>query len=131
MTRQIIRLLLIAATFYFVFPMIPGIEVHGSFPHVLLAALVFAVLGWIVETLAIALSAIVTITTLGMALLVLVPLWVLGFWLIPAFVLKLLSDLMPSYISIAGWTPAILGGLLMLVVGVVTSNFKSATERFA
>lgn len=131
MTRQIIRLLLIAATFYFVFPMIPGIEVHGSFAHVLLAALVFAVLGWIVETLAIAMSAIATITTLGMALLVLIPLWVLGFWLIPAFVLKLLSDLMPSYMSISGWTPAVLGGLLMLVVGMITSNFKRATERFA
>ncbi|HEY9712303.1 MAG TPA: phage holin family protein [Chroococcales cyanobacterium] len=131
MTRQLVRLLLIAAAFYFVFPHIPGIEVHGSFLHLFIGAIFFAVLGWLVEVLAIALSAMVTIGTLGLALFILAPLWLLGFWLLPAYVLKLMSELMPTYMSIAGWTPAILGGLVMLAIGIATSGAPSRYGRQA
>jgi uncharacterized membrane protein YvlD (DUF360 family) len=122
MQRQIIRLVLIALAFYFVFPMIDGIQIHGNFGHIFIAAIAFAFLGWLVETIALAISAVLTIGTLGLALLILVPLWLLGFWLLPAFVLKLLADFMPTYLTISGWVPAILGGLVMLVIGVITGG---------
>ncbi|MBI5174002.1 MAG: phage holin family protein [Candidatus Melainabacteria bacterium] len=122
MIRYIVRLVLIACAFYFVFPRIEGVEFHGSFFHALLAGVVFAVLGFLVESLAIALSAILAIGTLGMALLVLIPSWILGFWLLPAIVLRYLAEIMPGTISFTGWMPAIWGGLLMLVIGVVTSG---------
>lgn len=122
MNRQILRVALISLALYFIFPQIPGIHVHGNFWHVFIAGIVFTILGWIVESIAIAISAILTIGTLGLALLVLVPLWLLGFWLIPAYVLKLTADVMPTYLTIAGWTPAIIGGLIMLVIGIATSG---------
>jgi uncharacterized membrane protein YvlD (DUF360 family) len=131
MNRQILRVALISLAFYFIFPEIPGIHVHGSFLHVLVAGIVFTLLGWLVETIAIALSALLTIGTLGVALLILVPLWLFGFWLIPAYVLKLTADMMPTYMSIAGWTPAILGGLVMLVIGIVTGGSPSQYRREA
>lgn len=122
MLRYLIRLVLIAGTFYFIFPMIPGVQFHGNFVHALGAGILFAVLGWVVEAVAIAISAILTIGTLGMALLILIPLWVLGFWLLPALVLRYVADFMPATLSFTGWEPAILGGLVMLFVGIITSG---------
>jgi len=120
--RLSVRLLLIALALYFVFPKIEGIQIHGTFLHILVAAVAFSFLGWLVELIAITISAFAAIGTLGLALLILVPLWIFGFWLLPAFVLKLLADLMPTYLTISGWMPAILGGLVMLVIGVLTGG---------
>jgi hypothetical protein len=122
MTRYLIRLVLIASAFYFLFPMIPGAQFHGSFIYALLAGALFAFLGWVVETIAIAVSALLTIGTLGLALIVLVPAWLLGFWLLPAVVLRTVADFMPSTIAFSGWMPAIWAGLIMLLIGVVTSG---------
>jgi hypothetical protein len=131
MKRYLLRLVLIAATFDFIFPMIPGISFHGSFVHAIGVGILFAFLGWIIESLAIALSALLTIGTLGMALLVLIPAWLLGFWLLPAFVLRSVADIMPATLSFSGWLPAIEGGLLMLLIGVATSGdtHKRAIKR--
>jgi uncharacterized membrane protein YvlD (DUF360 family) len=121
MKAYLIRLVLIAAAFHWVFPMIKGIDTHGSFVSALAAGFVFAFIGWIVEALAIVLTTFLTITTFGLALLVLIPAWILGFWLIPAITLKVLADLMPGYLTIHGWVPALWGGLMMLFIGVITS----------
>jgi uncharacterized membrane protein YvlD (DUF360 family) len=122
MTRYIIRLVLIAGAFYFVFPMINGVQFHGNFMYALLAGALFALLGWIVESVAIALSTILAIGTLGLALIVLMPAWLIGFWLLPAAVLRLVADFMPATLSFSGWMPAIWGGLIMLCIGIATSG---------
>lgn len=122
MRRYLIRLVLISSAFYFLFPMIPGVHFHGNFVHALLAGALFAFLGWVVESVAIAGSAILAIGTLGLALIVLVPAWLFGFWLLPAIVLKLVADFMPGTMGFSGWVPAIEGGLIMLVIGVATSG---------
>ena len=122
MTRYLLRLVLIASAFYFLFPMIPGVQFHGNFIHALLAGTLFAFLGWIVEIATIAISAILTISTLGVALIVLMPAWLFGFWLLPAVVLRLVADFMPSTVTFSGWMPAIWGGLIMLCIGIATSG---------
>lgn len=129
MKRQLIRLLLITLAFYFIFPHIEGIQVHGGFLHLFVAAIFFSLLGWLVEIIAIAVSAIVTVGTLGLALLIIAPLWLVGFWIIPAVVLKLLAEFMPSYLTIHGWMAAILGGLVMLVIGVLTGGKPSRYRK--
>ncbi len=122
MKSYLMRLALISIAFYFIFPMIPGIQFHGNFLHAIGVGVFFAFLGWVVESLAIALSAILTIGTFGMALLVLIPAWLFGFFLLPAFVLRYLADIMPGSLSFTGWEPAIWGGLVMLVIGIATSG---------
>ncbi|MBN8659100.1 MAG: phage holin family protein [Candidatus Obscuribacter phosphatis] len=122
MVRSIIRLLLTASAFYFLLPMLPGVEFHGNFMHALAAGILFAFFGWLVEFLAIAISAMLTIGTWGMALLILVPAWLFGFWLLPAVTLKVLAGVMPATLSITGWLPAIGGGLIMMIIGVATSG---------
>lgn len=123
----LIRLALIACAFYFVFPLIPGVQFHGNFLHAIGVGVLFGFLGWVVESIAIALSALLTIGTLGMALLVLIPAWIVGFFLLPAVVLRCVADVMPASLSFTGWEPAIWGGLIMLVIGVATSG--SARKR--
>ncbi|MBY0357298.1 MAG: phage holin family protein [Candidatus Obscuribacterales bacterium] len=130
MKRFIIRLVLSAGAFYFVFPMIQGVHFHGNFFHALLAGFLFALLGWIIELGAIAVSAILTIGTLGMALFILIPVWLIGFWLLPAVVLRLVADFMPSTLVFSGWVPAIWGGLIMLFIGIITSgDFRSKVAK--
>lgn len=122
MVNYLIRLGLISSAFYFLFPMIPGIQFHGNFFHALAAGVLFAFFGWVVESIAIALTAVLTFGTFGLALLVLVPAWILGFWLIPAAVLMYLSGILPGTLSFTGWVPAIWGGLIMLCIGIATSG---------
>lgn len=129
MIRYLMRLALIGSAFYFLFPMIPGVSFHGSFVHALVAGAVFAFLGWLVELAAMALSAILTVGTLGMALVLLIPAWFFGFWLLPAVALRLVADFMPGTLSFSGWIPAIGGGLVMLVIGIVTSGDVSKKIR--
>lgn len=102
--------------------MIPGVQFHGNFLYALMAGALFAFIGWIVESLAIAASAILTITTFGLALIVLIPLWLLGFWMLPAVGLKLVADFIPATLAFTGWMPAIWAGLVMLLIGIVTSG---------
>lgn len=122
MMRLIARLLLTALAFTSILPMINGIDFHGNYWNALLLAVIFGLMLWIVDIIAVAISAMATISSFGLALLILVPLWLLGFWLLPAVALKLVSDLAPNYLRIEGWLPAILGGLVMLGISMLTSR---------
>jgi uncharacterized membrane protein YvlD (DUF360 family) len=130
MGRLLLRLVLTALAFIAVLPHIPGISFHGTVFQALMLSILFSIILWLVDLAAIALSAAVAIGTLGLALLWLVPLWILGFWLLPAVALKVVSDFMPGYITIQGWGPAVLGGLFMLLIGLVSSHsFARRTEQ--
>jgi uncharacterized membrane protein YvlD (DUF360 family) len=120
--RFLIRVILKALAFIYLLPMIGGIAFHGSFVAAIGLAILFSIMLWLVELGAVALATYFTITTFGLALLVLIPLYLLGFWLLPAFALKLVADFMPQYLAVAGWGPAVLGGLVMLVISMVTGG---------
>jgi len=124
MIRFILKLVLTALVFIYILPMIPGIIFHGTFLSGILLAFFFGILLWFVDWLAITISAMLTIGSLGLALLLLIPLWIFGFWLLPAVALKLLAHFFPTHLTIVGWLPAIWGGLVMLFIGVLTSSFK-------
>jgi uncharacterized membrane protein YvlD (DUF360 family) len=125
--RLVVRLVLTAIAFAFLLPLIPGIDFHGNFGAALVLAVLFSIMSWIVDLAAMLLSAVLTVSTLGVALLWLIPLWILGFWLLPAVTLLLVSDFMPSYVSVSGWMPAVFGGLVMLLIGAVTSSVPRQT----
>lgn len=123
--RLILKLVFTALAFIWVLPWIHGIDFNGNFVTALVLALFFGIMLWLVDLLAVALSAVLTIGSLGLALLWLIPLWVLGFWILPAVALRLVADFFPSYLTVAGWTPAILGGLIMLFIGMLTNGVTS------
>lgn len=122
MQSFLLRLGLSACAFYWLFPMIPGVQFHGNFIHALLAGTLFAIMGWIVEFFAVLISTLLTITTLGTALIILIPAWLFGFWLLPAVALRMTADFMPATLAFTGWIPAIIGGLIMMLIGVITGG---------
>lgn len=122
MKRFILRLILVACAFNFILPLIPGFQFKGDFLQAIFVGVMFSVIAWVVEFLAVTISTVMTISTLGLALLLIVPLWIIGFWLLPAVILKLTAEAIPEHLSIVGWLPAILGGLVMLIVGGITSD---------
>ena len=122
MIRLLIRILIVAFAFYFLLPLVPGIAFHGNFTYAIGAGILFGIMSWILQLVAIAISAAMTISSLGLALLVLIPLWVIGYWLFPALVLKVVADMMPAILTVHGWLPAVLGGLILLVIGIITEG---------
>jgi hypothetical protein len=120
-----------ALAFIWVLPLIYGIEFRGGFFNALVLSFVFGIMLWLVDTIAIALAAVMAVSTFGTALLWLIPLWVLGFWFLPAVALKAVSDIMPGYLAIYGWTPAIVGGLILMVISLMTSESMWVTRRNA
>src|SRR5271170_6311282 len=97
--KVLLKLGLTSLVFMFVLPMIPGISFHGGFGTAFLISILFGILLWVVDLLALAMGTFFTITSFGLALLWLLPLWIFGFWLMPAFALKLLSDVAPGYLT--------------------------------
>jgi uncharacterized membrane protein YvlD (DUF360 family) len=128
MIKFIIRICLTAAIFMFVLPQIPGIHFHGHFSTALFMSIAFGIASFLVDLVTMAISTMLTISTLGLALLVLIPLWAIGFWILPAVALKVTADFMPSNLTIDGWMPAILGGLVLLVVNAATGKQLSQTS---
>ena len=129
MLRFILKLVFTALVFTSILPLIPGIVFHGNFLTAIFLAFFFGIMLWLVDLLAMMVSTMLTIGSLGLALLILVPLWIFGFWLLPAVALKLLADFFPGYLTVTGWLPAVLGGLVMLFIGVLTSSFKDLFSK--
>ena len=129
MRRFLFRLVILGVAFDYVLPLIDGISFHGNFLEAALAGLFFSCLVWAIEKLAFAVSAFLTITSFGLALLYLIPIWIVGFWVLPALCLKLSAVMMPGLISVNGWIPSFLGGLIMLVVGIVTGEKPAKYKR--
>jgi hypothetical protein len=128
----LIRIAIQALTFAYLLPIIHGVNFHGGFGTAFILAVFFSLMLWAVEALAAALAAVWTIASFGLALLFIVPLWIFGFWILPAIALLAVSDLMPSALTVTGWIPAALGGLVLLVVGMLTgglTSFNSTVTR--
>lgn len=129
MKRFLIRLIVLGVTFDYVLPLVDGITFHGNFIQAAAAGLFFTCLAWIIEKIAVVLSAFLTITSFGLALLYLVPIWLIGFWVLPALCLSLSAAMMPGLITVNGWWPSFWGGLIMLVSGVVTAERPPKYKR--
>ena len=131
MLKLLWRVLLSALAIYFVLPHIDGISFHGNFPQAIALGAVFALISWLVSLLAVWLTAVLGLATLGLALIVLVPLWVFGWWLLPAITLDVVARLMPEFLTVSGVVPCILGGLVMLFVGFFSggASFKVTNSR--
>jgi uncharacterized membrane protein YvlD (DUF360 family) len=130
MIRFLSRLALNALTFIYILPLIPGIQFHGHFLAGVGLALLFSLILWAVEASAVALAALWTVSTLGLALIFIIPLWILGFWILPALALLLVSDILPHTLTVVGWWPAILGGLVLLVIGMITGTITCVRSAF-
>lgn len=121
--RLFIRVILNALAFLLVLPMISGITFNGNFVEAIGIGALFALMTWLVNKVAAWATAILGLATLGLALFILVPLWLFAaFWALPAAALMLIADILPGYLTVSGWGPAFLGGLVMFVIGLFTAE---------
>ena len=123
MLRLIVRILLTAVLFSFVFPKIAsGVQFHGQFwPDSIISAIVFAMVSYLVGVLITLSATFLSVLTFGLTVLV----FVLGFWLIPAIQLQAFAHYFPEQLTIASWGSAIWGGLLLMVVNIMTASLRS------
>jgi len=124
MARLLIRVALFALAIMFVLPLISGIQFHGNFVEAIGLGAGFALLSWFVARAAAWVSGFLAVATLGLGLLILVPLWLFGFWALPGIALKLMADILPAYLTVASWKAALFGGVVMLFINLFTAERK-------
>lgn len=116
MLSFVLRVLLNAVVLMYILPELSGITFHGEFwPQAMVAGLLFVVVSYVVMWL---LKAF-TVLTLGIGALYIL----LFFWMIPAMQLMLMAHWFPQYLTIDGWTPAIIGGIIFMIINLISKNF--------
>jgi uncharacterized membrane protein YvlD (DUF360 family) len=128
MLKFLLKTIATALAFIYILPALPGIEFKGGFIDAAILAIVFACLLWVVEALAMMIATVWTISTLGLALLILIPLWIFGFWLFPALALELVAFVAPDHLTVHGFLPPILGGLTMMVISMLTGGLSATIK---
>jgi putative membrane protein len=114
--KFLIRLIVNGAAFYYMAKYIPGI--HASdFWHAVLAAFIFGVVNAIIRPVLLFLTFPLTMVTVGLFVLVVNGLmfW-LATWIAPGF-------------KVDGLVPALEGGLIMTVIGMITSALLKEHRR--
>ncbi len=130
MTRLILRTIVLALAFAFVLPRIPGFSFHGQFlPDALIYSLLFAVTAVLVNTAAYVVVGVTGLVTMGLALVVIWPVRLLGWWILAAYQMLLLAKFFPEHLAVTGWQPALLAGLVVLAVNVLTNKWAEDFKR--
>jgi len=128
MARTFIRIILSALAFYFVFPMLDGIHMTGDFVTALCLGALFAVIAWAAAKLLGLIEGLFALGTLGLGCLIIIPLNLVAFWVLPALALKGVAILVPAHFAVSGWWPAFLGGLILLFINVLTRRRTTETK---
>lgn len=130
MLTFIVRVLITAFAIQFVLPMVNGIHFTGTFfPDAIVYAVLFGVVSWVVDLLLTLVAVVLTGATGGLAAPLVVLSLILGWWLIPALQLQALASWFPHHFAVDGWVPAILGGLVMLVINYFTRKLSSRSAN--
>ena len=127
MNRWIIRILATAFACAYIFPKIDGISFTGAFfPDGVVYGVLFAITAWIVTRIFQWASVAFSIGTLGAGLLIVVPLWLFGFWLLPAVQLMVCAWLFPANLAVNSWFGAIVAGLILMFINGLTHSRSSS-----
>ena len=103
----------------YVFPKLKGFSFTGTFwPNGVICALALEIAAAVISILV----GVAVIVTLGLAAIPLAFFMIFGFWLVNAILLKVVAHYMPEHLTIAGWKPAIIAGLIMMVVGMILGD---------
>lgn len=122
-----IRLGITALFFAFLLPLIPGVTVTSGIIALLGLAFVYRLASILMKLAMAGLSILATMITAGLALLIVVPAYLISFWLFPSLTLYALSTIMPSYLHFDSGVALALAGLVMFVLHLFTDR-KSASQ---
>jgi uncharacterized membrane protein YvlD (DUF360 family) len=122
MIHYLIYLAILSIALYALIPQIPGVEYHGGFVISFLVVLSFLVVQKIIRLFLKALSFLATLSTFGLAQLVILPSRLVAFWLIPAAILKVVASFPDFNLRFHGWVPAIVSGLVLVSITKVSQG---------
>ncbi len=128
MIRILINAVITAAFFCFVCPeFVGGVQFHGDFfPTAILYGAAFSVVSFLVGAGILLAEGAFTLATKGLGLLVLIPLNVFGFWLLPAVQIEAMAHYFPAHFTVSSWGAAIWAGLLLMVVNYLLRPSKTS-----
>ena len=125
MLRLIVRIFLKSLAIMYVFPLLKGLAFHGNFYWASALAVFFSLLLSFMELLAAFFAAGLTVSTFGIALLLIIPIRILFFWVLPTVSLLLIAHCFPDVLTVTNWFSAALGALILLVIGLITRDRKN------
>jgi putative membrane protein len=117
----IIRLIVTAVALAAAVAIVPGIENHGGWFHLILVALIFGIVNAVIRPILLALTCPLVLLTLGLFIFVLnaLMLWLTGY----------LSDILGLGFHVNGFIPALLGGLVVGLVSTVLNIFVGREKK--
>lgn len=127
--RFILNLLLTAVALFYIFPHLEGVGFAGSIGSALGFALLLTGSTWFSKQVARALALTLGFTTLLPGMLILIPLALLGMWLLPAAELMLLADFFPKHLALDGWTTAFLASLVIFIINAFTHKWSDTLKK--
>ncbi len=123
MFKLIISVLLKAIAFAFIFNLISGLHFTGSFWTAICYSIFFSIVAFVVRIALMASIAGFGIATAGAGAVLLIFLYLIGFWIIPAIQLEVLAWWFPKHFTVDGFGGAILGGLVLLVINAIAGGY--------
>ena len=117
----VIRLLVTAVALWAAVALVPGIENHSGWFHLVLVALIFGAVNAVIRPILLALTCPLVLLTLGLFIFVLnaLMLWLTGY----------LSDMIGLGFHVDGFIPALIGGLVVGLVSTVLNIFVGREKR--
>lgn len=127
--RFLTSTLLSAAAFLLVFPQLQGVSFSGGLFAALFLALLTAGTALFFKTAGRALTLTLRIRTVLPATAVLLPVWLLGIWLLPAAELRAFGYFFPSTLALAGWHSTLLASGVLLLINIATHRWSEALKK--
>jgi hypothetical protein len=87
--------------------------------------ILFSILLALLEVLAAFLSTIWTLSTFGLALLVLIPMRLFCFWVLPTVSLLVMAHFFSKVLSFGNWFSAAIAAIILLIIGWLTRDRKN------
>jgi len=117
----IIRLVVTAIALGAAVAIVPGIENHSGWLHLILVALIFGIVNAVIRPILLALTCPLVLLTLGLFIFVLnaLMLWLTGS----------ISDALGLGFHVNGFVPALLGGLVVGIVSTVLNIFVGREKK--
>jgi hypothetical protein len=120
MVRVIIRILLTALAIIYLFPLLPGTEFNGNLFSAFIIAAFFCLLLAFLEVLSTLFAGSLTLSSLGNAILVIIPVRILFFWVLPTLSLLLIVHSFPGLITMHNPIYAAVASLTLLAIALLT-----------
>jgi putative membrane protein len=112
----LLHFLVVAATFIVLSRVLPGFHVNG-WGAAIFGAIILAVVNAIIRPILFVVTLPITILTFGLFLLI-----------VNAIVLKITSAIVPG-LGIDGWGPAIIGGIVFSIIGMIWKAITHEDQR--